>query len=61
MPLWEDLQGVNWVSDRDQATWRDRAIRAEAQTELLTDLVKAALRVRDDDARPALGRTLRAV
>jgi hypothetical protein len=61
MQLWQDLQGANWVSDRDHAEWRDRAIRAEAQTEVLLDLVKTALHSEVEDARPAARRRMRAV
>jgi hypothetical protein len=61
MQLWEDLQGANWISDRDHTEWRDRAIRAEAQTEVLLDLVKTALDSEVESARPASRRRMRAV
>lgn len=43
MDMWEELQTANWVSERDNQEWRDRAIRAEAQTEVLLEVVRTAL------------------
>jgi hypothetical protein len=43
MQLWEDLQAAKQLSEQDSAEWRDRAIRAEAQAEVLVDIVKVAL------------------
>jgi hypothetical protein len=43
MELWEDLRAADWLSERDNREWRDRAIRAEAQTEVLLEVVRTAL------------------
>ena len=43
MGLWDELQDANWVLGRDNAEWHERAIRAEAQVEILAALIEAAL------------------
>lgn len=61
MQLWDDLQAANWVSEQDNAEWRDRAIRAEAQAEVLLDVVKTALGAPSVETQQPARRRLRAV